>query len=96
MTIEIQVNHEVLANWVFVGKEVASEELADDDFISPVDALLIGEDAAMDERNLESGKIAGVSKAAAGDLHLTGRHRRVFGNGDDVVATVSLARNDID
>ena len=70
MTIEIQVNHEVLANWVFVGKEVASEELADDDFISPVDAPLIGEDAAMDEGNLESNKIAGVSKAAAGDLPL--------------------------
>jgi len=93
--VEQHVRDKMLADRVFIGKEVVRQQLADHDFIGFIKALLIGEYAPTQEWNLHRSEVSWIAKAPARDLHLPFGQRRMFGNPDYVVTTISLAGNNI-
>src|SRR6185312_16431465 len=82
---------EVLAERVATLHEAADEGLIDDDESTAVEAFVFSKFAATNERDSESAEVAGINVASIGVQPFTAGERRVFMDGEGVIAAVSLA-----
>src|SRR5260370_11293901 len=83
---------DVLSDGAIAGEELIGKLLTDDDVVVAGEALLIGEEAAADQGNLDGGEVAGIDGAVDSVVLQIEAGGWPLGDGKDVVAFIAAAR----